>query len=168
RVHDENADAMGGIAGHAGLFSTALDLSVFARMMLNDGEAPACRPGEVVGEPCPMARPAPVRLLDPDAIDLFTTRFDNTSSRALGWDTPEGRSSAGDYMTVAAYGHTGYTGTSIWLDPELDLWVVLLTNRVHPTRGNQKHVAFRRELHDVVVQAITDRPILLREPQQGP
>src|SRR5690606_29536429 len=86
RVHDENADAMGGIAGHAGLFSTALDLSVFARMMLNDGEAPACRPGEVVGEPCPMARPAPVRLLDPDAIDLFTTRFDNTSSRALGWD----------------------------------------------------------------------------------
>jgi hypothetical protein len=138
RVHDENADAAGGVAGHAGLFSTALDLSVFARMMLNGGVAPACAPGAVVGEPCPVARPEPVALLAPEVVASFTARQDPSSSRALGWDTPEGRSSAGDYFTSSAFGHTGYTGTSLWIDPELDLWVVLLTNRVHPTRENQR------------------------------
>ncbi|MEX2465280.1 MAG: glycoside hydrolase family 3 N-terminal domain-containing protein [Gemmatimonadota bacterium] len=162
RVHDENADAMGGVAGHAGLFSTALDLSVFARMMLNDGVAPACVPGGVVGEPCPVARPAPVRLLDADLIRRFTSRHDSTSSRALGWDTPEGRSSAGDYFTTSAFGHTGYTGTSLWIDPELDVWVVLLTNRVHPTRENQKHVPLRRDVHDAVARSITDRVVAPR------
>src|SRR5690606_8955673 len=113
RAHDENADAMGGVAGHAGLFATALDLSVFARMMLNGGLAPACVPGAVVGEPCPVARPDPVPLLHPALIEEFTTRYGSESSRAFGWDTPEGRSSAGDYMTASAYGHTGYTGTSL-------------------------------------------------------
>ncbi len=164
RVHDENADAAGGVAGHAGLFGTALDLSVFARMMLNGGVAPACSPGAVVGEPCPVARPAPVALLDPEIVATFTARQDPSSSRALGWDTPEGRSSAGDYFTASAFGHTGYTGTSLWIDPELDLWVVLLTNRVHPTRGNQRHVPLRRELHDAVARSITDRVV---EPRGG-
>ena len=159
RVHDENADAMGGVAGHAGLFSTALDLSVFARMMLNEGVAPACSPGGVVGEPCPVSRPAPVRLLDPVVLRAFTTRHDASSSRALGWDTPAGRSSAGDYFTESAFGHTGYTGTSLWIDPELDVWVVLLTNRVHPTRENVKHVPLRRDVHDAVARSITDRPV---------
>ena len=159
KVHDENADAMGGVAGHAGLFSTALDLSVFARMMLNGGTAPTCTPGAVVGEPCPIARPTSVRILDPELLRAFTTRQDPSSSRALGWDTPEGRSSAGDYFTSAAFGHTGYTGTSLWIDPELDVWVVLLTNRVHPTRENQKHVPVRREVHDAVARSITDRPV---------
>lgn len=156
RVHDENADAMGGVAGHAGLFSTALDLSVFARMMSNGGVVPPCAPGDVVGEPCPVARPDSVRLLDPEVLREFTTRQDPSSSRALGWDTPEGRSSAGDYFTESAFGHTGYTGTSLWIDPELDVWVVLLTNRVHPTRENQKHIPLRREVHDAVARAITD------------
>jgi beta-glucosidase-like glycosyl hydrolase/CubicO group peptidase (beta-lactamase class C family) len=154
RVHDENADAMGGVAGHAGLFSTALDLSVFARMLLNDGTAPACVPPGEGGEPCPVLRVEPVRLLEPDVLAEFTSRYDATSSRALGWDTPSGVSSAGDNLSARAFGHTGFTGTSLWLDLELDLWVVLLTNRVHPSRENEKHVALRRAVHDAVALAI--------------
>jgi CubicO group peptidase (beta-lactamase class C family) len=165
RVHDENADAMGGVAGHAGLFSTAVDLSVFARMMLNDGVAPACSPDGDAGEPCPMRRAETRRLVDAEVLRAFTTRYDDTSSRALGWDTPSERSSGGDYVTDSAFGHTGYTGTSIWMDPELDLWVVLLTNRVHPTRANQKIVPLRRAVHDAVVLAITDRTVVPRPPR---
>ncbi len=163
-VHDENAHAMGGVAGHAGLFSTAVDLSVFARALLNGGSAPACSPATADGEPCPVARPGVVELVPADVIAAFTARFDDTSSRALGWDTPEGRSSAGDYFTDRAYGHTGFTGTSIWIDPELDLWVVLLTNRVHPTRENQSHVSLRRAVHDAAALAITDKDLELRRP----
>jgi CubicO group peptidase (beta-lactamase class C family) len=162
RVHDENADAMGGVAGHAGLFSTATDLSVFARMMLNRGVAPACVPGAVPGEPCPVARPDDVRLLNPDVLDMFTRRYDPASSRGLGWDTPSEGSSGGDYVTARAFGHTGFTGTSIWMDPELDLWVILLTNRVHPTRDNQKHVPLRRAVADAAALAITDQPVRAR------
>jgi beta-glucosidase-like glycosyl hydrolase/CubicO group peptidase (beta-lactamase class C family) len=164
RVHDENADAMGGVAGHAGLFSTVVDLSVFAGMMLHDGVAPACTPGDPAGVPCPVARPDDVRLLDPDVLGMFTQRWDTESSRALGWDTPSEGSSGGDYVTEDAFGHTGYTGTSIWMDPDLDIWIVLLTNRVHPTRENQKHVALRRAVADAAVLAITDQPVHKREP----
>jgi CubicO group peptidase (beta-lactamase class C family) len=103
-----------------------------------------------------------VSLLEPRVIDAFTARYDDTSSRALGWDTPDGRSSAGDYFTASAFGHTGFTGTSLWIDPELDLWVVLLTNRVHPSRENQRHVEVRRALHDAVARAITDRLVAPR------
>jgi beta-N-acetylhexosaminidase len=158
-VHDENADAMGGVAGHAGLFSTAVDLSVFARMMLNDGVSPACAPDGVEGEPCPVRRTEDQRLLDAAILDAFTTRYDETSTRALGWDTPGSRSSGGDYISNEAFGHTGYTGTSIWMDPALDLWVILLTNRVHPTRENQKHVPLRRAVADAAIQAITDQTV---------
>jgi len=158
-VHDENADAMGGVAGHAGLFSTAVDLSVFARMMLNDGVAPACTADGEPGEPCPVRRSEQQRMVESAVLDEFTTRFDETSSRALGWDTPSERSSGGDYITNEAFGHTGYTGTSIWMDPELDLWVILLTNRVHPTRENQKHVPLRRAVADAAVLSITDRAV---------
>ena len=164
RVHDENADAMGGVAGHAGLFSTAVDLSVFARTLLNAGTAPACVPGRVAGEPCPVARPADVHLLDGGVLASFARRFDASSSRGMGWDTPSGASSsAGDYFSASAFGHTGFTGTSIWMDPELDLWVVLLTNRVHPTRDNAKHVPLRRAVADAAAQAITDTPVRRRE-----
>jgi CubicO group peptidase (beta-lactamase class C family) len=155
---------MGGVAGHAGLFSTAVDLSVFARAMLNGGAAPACSPTTADGEPCPVARLGEVELVPADVVAAFTARYDGTSSRALGWDTPEGRSSAGDYFTDRAFGHTGFTGTSIWIDPDLDLWVVLLTNRVHPTRENQRHVALRRAVHDAAALAITDRDVELRRP----
>ncbi len=164
RVHDENADAMGGVAGHAGLFSTATDLAVFADMMLHGGEAPACDPSDDAGVPCPVARPEPVRIVADSTVALFTRRYDEASSRALGWDTPGGRSSAGDYFTARAFGHTGFTGTSIWMDPELDLFVVLLTNRVDPTRANQKHIPLRRAVHDRAARAITDRPVPRRTP----
>jgi beta-N-acetylhexosaminidase len=118
------------------------------------GVAPACLPPGDGGEPCPVLRAEPLRLFDPDVVAEFTSRFDGTSSRALGWDTPSGASSAGDHLSARAFGHTGFTGTSLWIDPELDLWVVLLTNRVHPSRANQKHVALRRAVHDAVALAI--------------
>ncbi len=164
RVHDENADAMGGVAGHAGLFSSAVDLSVFASMMLNGGVAPACAPGDPPGVPCPVARPSDVRLLDPDVLHMFTRRWDTESSRALGWDTPSEGSSGGDYVTHDAFGHTGFTGTSIWMDPDLDVWIILLTNRVHPTRDNQKHIPLRRAVADAAILSITDQPVHKREP----
>lgn len=159
KVDDENADAMGGVAGHAGLFSTAADLSVFATMMLSGGSMPACTPGRVPGEPCPAARQRPVHLFDPATVRRFTHRWDDQSSRALGWDTPSGVSSAGDYLSASAYGHTGFTGTSIWIDPHLDLFVILLTNRVHPTRANEKHLALRRAIADAAALAVTDQPV---------
>jgi CubicO group peptidase (beta-lactamase class C family) len=161
RVHDENADAMGGVSGHAGLFGTALDLSVFARVMLNDGVATACVPPGVGGEPCPVSR-SETRVFDTDVLHDFVRRYDDASSRALGWDTPSGASSAGSYFTGHAFCHTGFTGTSVWIDPALDLWVVLLTNRVHPTRDNQKHVALRTATHDAAALAIVDQPVAPR------
>ena len=114
-VHDENAAAMGGVSGHAGLFSTADDLVRFAQMLLRGGAG----------------------LLRPETIALFTrTQNPSFSSRALGWDTPSPASSAGTKLSAHAFGHTGFTGTSIWIDPEQDLFVILLTNRVHPTRAS--------------------------------
>ncbi|MFV2007698.1 MAG: glycoside hydrolase family 3 N-terminal domain-containing protein, partial [Longimicrobiales bacterium] len=143
-VHDENAYAMGGVAGHAGLFSSARDLAAFGLMMLRGGST------------------AQGRLFESGTIDTFTRRFDDSASRALGWDTPSARSSAGNYFSAEAFGHTGFTGTSIWIDPELDVFVVLLTNRVNPTRDNTKHISFRRAVHDAVALAITDRTVTRR------
>jgi len=167
RVHDENADAMGGVAGHAGLFSTAADLAVFAQMMLDGGRAPACAPGREAGRPCPFPRPEPVRIVGPGVLHRFTTRYDTASSRGLGWDTPSEGSSAGDYLTDAAFGHTGFTGTSVWIDPVLDLYVILLTNRVHPSRANRKHIALRRAVADAAALAITDQPVPRRRGGDG-
>jgi CubicO group peptidase (beta-lactamase class C family) len=160
RVHDENADAFGGVAGHAGLFSTAWDLAIFADLMLSGGLAPACAPAVRSGVPCTRPRSEPVRLLPEESVRRWTTRADPGASYALAWDTPEGPdSSAGDYFSARAFGHTGFTGTSIWIDPELDLYVVLLTNRVNPSRDNQRHVALRRAVHDAVALAVADRPV---------
>ena len=141
-VHDENAYALGGVSGHAGLFSTAHDLAIFARMLLNGGS---------VGS---------VRLLTPATIARWTAAQGVGSSRALGWDTPAVHSSAGRFFSPRSYGHTGYTGTSIWTDPERGVWVVLLTNRVYPTRNNSKHLSLRREVSDAVEQAVTDAPLI--------
>ena len=143
-VHDENAFAMGGVAGHAGLFSSARDLAAFGGMMLSGGAT------------------AGGRLFGARTMATFTRRYDDSASRALGWDTPSGRSSAGDYFSATAFGHTGFTGTSIWIDRELDVFVVLLTNRVNPTRENTKHIAFRRAVHDAVAMAIADRAVTRR------
>ncbi|MCY3698533.1 MAG: serine hydrolase [Gemmatimonadetes bacterium] len=165
-VHDENAHALEGVAGHAGLFSSARDLSKFAAWILaaaREGRelAAAARP-----PPGPYTRSFSARLDSPSPATLarFVARAAPASSRALGWDTPSGRSSAGDYFGEDAFGHTGFTGTSFWVDPELDLFVVLLTNRVNPTRDNRKHIALRRAVHDAVATSIRDRDVRPRDP----
>ncbi len=136
-VHDENAWVMGGVAPHAGLFSTARDLAVFCQLLLNGGIY------------------AHRRYLKRSTIELFTTRQRiPDSSRALGWDTPSDPSSGGHYLSTRAFGHTGFTGTSIWIDPEKELFIVLLTNRVHPTRTNEKIRDLRPRLHDAVIEAL--------------
>jgi CubicO group peptidase (beta-lactamase class C family) len=141
-VHDENACALGGVAGHAGLFSSARDVAVFSQMLLNGGQYGA------------------VRLIQPTTVARWTARQGEASSRALGWDTPSGRSSAGRYFSPRSFGHTGFTGTSIWIDPERGLFVVLLTNRVNPTRANMRHEALRRDIADEVQAAILDAPLV--------
>ncbi len=162
-VHDENAHAIGGVAGHAGLFSSARDLAVFAHALLANGTIGPCSPEPGSGTPCSDPRDELVTLVNASTIRLFTRRHDETASRALGWDTPSGRSSAGDYFGERSFGHTGFTGTSIWMDPERDLFVVLLTNRVNPTRENSLHVALRREVHNLAALAVTDQPVTRRQ-----
>ncbi len=137
-VHDENAHALGGVAPHAGLFSTAGDLARFAQMMLYGG----------VFEH--------QRLFSRATMETFTAKAGVPGSdRALGWDTksPEG-SSAGSLFSPRSYGHTGFTGTSIWIDPDRELFVILLTNRVHPTRDNTLIRQVRPAVADAVVRAL--------------
>jgi CubicO group peptidase (beta-lactamase class C family) len=139
-VHDENAYAMGGVAGHAGLFSTAVDLAVFAQMMLNGGQYNG------------------VRIVEESTVTLFTKRA--AGHRALGWDTPTGEYGSGSYLSSQAFGHTGFTGTSMWIDPERNMFVILLTNRVyapkslHPLRIISD---VRSDLSDAAILAVTDR-----------
>ena len=142
-VHDENTHALGGIAPHAGLFGTARDVAAFAQAMLNGG---------VYGGR---------RIVNAETVALFTRRAELVpgSSRALGWDTPSDPSSAGRYFSARSYGHTGFTGTSLWIDPKLDLIVVLLTNRVHPTRDNIAIRTLRPAIHDAIVLAIGDAAV---------
>src|SRR5687767_4096398 len=142
KVHDENAWAIGGVAGHAGLFSSARDLTVFAQMLLNGGEYNG------------------VRIVKASTVARWTSPQIRISSRALGWDTPSKNSSSGNYFSARSFGHTGFTGTSMWIDPERGLFVILLTNRVNPNRDNQRHVPLRRAVADAVQMAITDAPLI--------
>ena len=138
-VHDENAYALGGVAGHAGLFSTASDLSIFAQMLLNGGTFNG------------------TRILADSTVALFTKRAAGT--RALGWDTCAGEFGCGKYMSANAYGHTGFTGTSLWIDPDRDMFVVLLTNRVHAARARRPAKVIsdvRADLADAAALAVTD------------
>ncbi len=136
-VDDANAFAMGGVSGHAGLFSTAGDLAAFAQMLLNGGIY------------------AHHRLLSRALINEFTLRQNvGGSARALGWDVPTEPSSTGQYFSPQAFGQLGFTGTSLWIDPEKDLFVILLTNRVHPTAANDKIRQVRPALHDAVVEGL--------------
>jgi len=140
-VHDENAYALGGVAGHAGLFSTAADLSVFAQMLLDGGVYNG------------------VRVVADSTVQLFTRRA--AGHRALGWDTCAGGAGCGQFMSERAFGHTGFTGTSLWIDPDRQMFVVLLTNRVHAARARRpsKVIAdVRNDLADAAVLAVMDDP----------
>ncbi len=133
-VQDENASVMGGIAGHAGVFTNAEDLAIFAHAMLSGG------------------RP----IFRPETLALFTHRESSPpgTSRALGWDTPSSPSQSGKYFSVNAFGHLGYTGTSIWIDPDRQLSITLLTNRTWPDCSNQAIKQLRPKFHDAVVEAL--------------
>jgi CubicO group peptidase (beta-lactamase class C family) len=141
-VHDPNAWALGGVSGHAGLFGSARDLAVYVQMLLNGGTY------------------AGTRIVKPTTVARWTSAQDVGSSRALGWDTPSAVSSAGRFFSPRSFGHTGYTGTSIWVDPERGLFVVLLTNRVNSRGEATRHVQLRRDVADAVQSAIRDAPLV--------
>jgi CubicO group peptidase (beta-lactamase class C family) len=132
-VHDENAAAMGGVAGHAGLFGTAESVLAVSGAWLR---------GYYGRE----------SILEGELVRQFTTRQESAarSSWALGWDTPSAPSSSGSSFSERSFGHLGYTGTSLWIDPLCELEVVLLSNRVHPSRKNEKIKVFRPYIHDLV------------------
>jgi len=133
-VNDENAWVMGGISGHAGVFASAPDLALFAECLLNGGTP----------------------LLKPATTALFTRREESPhgTSRALGWDTPSQPSSSGTQFSASSYGHLGFTGTSLWIDPKRHLSVTLLTNRTWPDRRSQRIKEIRPLVHDAIVEAI--------------
>ena len=138
-VHDENAYSFGGVAGHAGLFSTADDLAIFSQMMLNDGKYGS------------------ERIFSIENVDLFTKNNSlSGDSHYLGWNTPEGTSSGGVYLSDNSFGHTGFTGTSLWIDPENDIFVILLTNAVHPHREwkDPKYYDWRQRIHSAVYESL--------------
>ena len=133
-VQDENASVLGGVAGHAGLFSTAGDIAIFANAMLNGG----------------------ARIVRAQTLALFTKRQSSPTgtSRALGWDTPSAPSQSGKRFSQSSFGHLGYTGTSLWIDPERQISVTLLTNRTWPDCSNQAIKEVRPKLHDAVMEAL--------------
>jgi CubicO group peptidase (beta-lactamase class C family) len=132
-VHDENAAAMGGVAGHAGLFGTAESVLAVSGAWLRGYHGRKT-------------------ILEGELVRQFTTRQESAarSSWALGWDTPSAPSSSGSHFSERSFGHLGYTGTSLWIDPLCELEVVLLSNRVHPSRRNEKIKSFRPYIHDLV------------------
>jgi CubicO group peptidase (beta-lactamase class C family) len=139
-VHDENAWRLDGVSGHAGLFADAEDLLRFGEWALAGS----------------LGRPYPGALQPPAELQTWTLRQDQPagSSRGLGWDTPSENSSAGSYLSARSFGHTGFTGTSIWVDPTRDLVIVLLTNRVNPTRNTPNFGALRAVIADAVMRSL--------------
>jgi beta-glucosidase-like glycosyl hydrolase/CubicO group peptidase (beta-lactamase class C family) len=136
-VHDQNAWAMGGIAGDAGLFSTAGDVTVFAQMILNGGIY------------------AHHRVVSRTTISEFTAHQTiGNSARTLGWDVALDPAATGRFFSTRAFGHYGFTGTSLWIDPERNLFIILLTNRVNPSVDNIKIRRVRPELHDAIFEAL--------------
>jgi CubicO group peptidase (beta-lactamase class C family) len=133
-VHDENASVLGGVAGHAGVFATAEDVAKFAHAMLNGGHP----------------------ILHRETVSLFTRResMPQGTSRALGWDTPSRPSQSGKYFSPNSFGHLGYTGTSLWIDPVRQLSVTLLTNRTWPDCASQAIKNVRPKFHDAVIEAV--------------
>lgn len=139
-VHDGNAHFLGGISGNAGLFGTAADVAVIAQALLNGG---------AMGK---------TRILSPRTVALATMNHTAglNENRGLGWSLPGQGSSAGDLLTPSAFGHTGFTGTSLWVDPVLDLIIILFTNRVHPTCDNLEILRIRGLFANAVVSAIVE------------
>lgn len=147
-VHDENAWSLDGVAGHAGLFGTARDLSIFGQMYLNGGSHDGAR------------------VLTPGTVSEMTrNQIGDLGSRGLGWQL-----NAFHYMGGVAsphtYGHTGFTGTSIVIDPQRELVIVLLTNRVHPTRHGPGVDTVRRAVADAVLEAVDTNRVRDRSPQR--
>jgi CubicO group peptidase (beta-lactamase class C family) len=139
-VHDENAWRLDGVSGHAGLFGDADDLLRFGEWVLAGS----------------LGRSYPGALQPPSDLSMWTVRQNQPegSSRALGWDTPSENSSAGSYTSAQSFGHTGYTGTSLWIDPTRDIVIVLLTNRVNPTRDTPKFGMMRAVVADAVIRSL--------------
>jgi len=135
-VQDENSSVLGGVAGHAGLFSTAEDVALYAHALL------------IGGHP----------ILRPETGRFFTRRefAPESTSRALGWDTPSPPSQSGKYFGARSYGHLGYTGTSLWIDPDRQLSITLLTNRTWPDCRNQAIKQVRPAFHDAVIEALKE------------
>jgi serine-type D-Ala-D-Ala carboxypeptidase len=135
-VHDPTARRLGGVTGNAGLFSTAADLARFAAMMASGGELEG------------------TRILREETIRTFTARQAGAGNRALGWETPPATGgSAGAQFSRRAFGHTGYTGTSMWIDPERGTWTVLLANRTFDPQAPNRIQALRRAVNDRVAEA---------------
>jgi CubicO group peptidase (beta-lactamase class C family) len=133
-VQDENASMLGGVAGHAGVFSSAADMAIFANAMLQRGSP----------------------LVRPETLDVFTRceTSPHGTSRALGWDTPSSPSQSGKYFSLKSFGHLGYTGTSLWIDPVREISILLLTNRTWPDCNNQAIKQIRPAFHDAVFEAL--------------
>jgi serine-type D-Ala-D-Ala carboxypeptidase len=207
-VHDLNAWSLDGVAGHAGVFSSARDMAAFAQAIVDatKGLDTAVLPADAFriehGTPrspleTPRAPETPGSALDDTprgalertmrALETPGSALDDTPRGALertmralrgatgstlepppvgplGWDVPTGpNSAAGAYFSRSSFGHTGFTGTSIWIDPERDIYVVLLTNRLNPSARNRRHIQLRRDVHDLVQLAIADMPVVRRE-----
>jgi CubicO group peptidase (beta-lactamase class C family) len=141
KVHDENARVLGGIAGHAGLFSNAKDMAIFSQTLINRG---------IYGWK---------RIFREKTVASFTSRANliPESSRCLGWDSPMGKASGGVYISDASFGHNGFTGTSLWIDPENEIIVILLTNAVHPNRKykDPKYYDWRQRIHSAVYESLS-------------
>jgi beta-glucosidase-like glycosyl hydrolase/CubicO group peptidase (beta-lactamase class C family) len=137
-VHDERAFALNGVSGHAGLFADASDVAAYAQLLLNGGSY------------------AGQSFIKPETVKLFATKSGKNATRALGFDLKkEAGSSAGTLMSDRTFGHTGFTGTSVWIDPERNLAVVMLTNRVHPHRSYGAAISqIRASVADATVKAL--------------
>lgn len=142
-VHDETAYTLGGVSGNAGLFSTASDLAIFAQMMLNRGSYGG------------------LRLIQDSTVRRFTQVV--KGNRTYGWEVPMGERGSGEFLSADAFGHVGYTGTSLWIDPDRQLFVLLLTNRVHDARARRPGIIIadvRHDVADAAALAITEEPAL--------
>jgi CubicO group peptidase (beta-lactamase class C family) len=135
-VHDPLALRLGGVAGHAGLFGSARDLAAYAGMLLSNGKA------------------GDLELLQPDLLRTFLAPASERSRFTLGWEVARPENSSAGAFAASAYGHTGFTGTSMWIDPERDLFVVLLTNRLNPNSREQRHLKLRRDVHSALARAV--------------